>query len=56
MVRKTNACMMIATFCCGRRRCRPEESGDFDTKLALGSLSDNKGSAMSYFMAAIPRI
>lgn len=56
VVRKINACMMIAIFCCGRPRCRFEEPRDFGMKLALGSSSDNKGSAMSCFGDAIPRL
>lgn len=56
VVRKTNACEMMAVFCCSRRRCRYEDSREFDIRLALGSSSDNKASETSYFTDAIPRI
>ena len=56
VVRKTNACDMIAVFCCSRRRCRYEEPREFDTKLTLGSSLDKRASETSFFTDAIPRI
>lgn len=56
VVRKSNACDMIAVFCCSRRRFWYEELREFDIKPALGSSLDNKASETSYFTDAILRI
>ena len=56
VIRKTNACAMMAVFFCSRRRCRYEQSREFGIRLALSSSSDEEASETSYFTDAISRM